>query len=647
LFNNISLGPPMAGVAELKSQDRDLSKGFAKEFKENLNSKLSEKMKPTPENKNQGALSKESPSMKQPLVKSEKLQKIKAGDSSDKKTVGATEEKDETSNSQAAVGLPTKKSQRAREEEIQKFMDSFEGEFGIPSTRIVEAFSQLNKENLEATPEQSADVFISKLQLSAEDEDKAKAMYLGMLGQLQLIDQKTVVPSIVPANQQNLLGGLQQDRLLTQQDRKLHLQNTLDQMNQRFWMKAPAQEIPIYAQPNPEALEKAVLQGLNDQQLGEQALGDESVELKGALAAAAGGRELVGGQADLQNQSPLMSDQMIEQKVAQWQAADPSLTPQQAQQLMKEMKSEQLERSRMKWSEGAVAAAMGSSAMSSPQEIHAKNQLNGQQLSSQVMAGSEGRQAISQQAMANQDSADSFQGQSNASGKSQIGKSEISKSTGKADFDSTLAGLGAGGSLSRQTSQHVGDMASLPASAGGPVENKEMNLQQVMNQAQYLIKKGGGEMKVKLSPEGMGDLHLKVLVQDGKVNMQMSAENAETKKLLESSVADLKHSLSSHKLSVESIKIDSVNQTNTDMNSQNSKDTMNFNQQQARQENRQFWNQFQESFGNRGQQRDNALETPNLRGYGKKQDALQPLDSSVSAKAKRTDGRGQGLDLVA
>jgi flagellar hook-length control protein FliK len=642
LLNNISLGLPTAGVTELKSQDRELTKDLVKELKGNFDSKLNEKMRPNPDNRNQAISSKESLAAKPFFEKNEKLQRFKPSDRSDRKSAVKQESKDETSTGQAALGLPTKKSQRAREEEIQKFMDSFESEFGIPSTRIVEAFSQLNTEKLEASPEESADSFIAQLRLSGEDESKAKAMYMSMLGQLQMIDQKSNVPYVVTVDQQNLQSAVQPDRLLSQQDRKLHLQNTLDQMNQRFWMKGAAYDSQALGPQNPAALQKSMLEsdGLNSAGSQPQNLELQSdPSLDTALAAGLGG-ELMQDQKALPGQDAVNADRLIEQKVAQLKAMDPSMTPQQAQQLIKEMKSEQLERNRMKWSEASLASAVP--------EAQAKSAVQGPEALMPAVSSDLGGKDFAQQFANQQDSQGSFQGQSESGGSSLGPNSERLKPSLKPEFDSTMAELGAGSAgLSRSGAHHVGATASVAAAAGAPVESKEMNMQQVMNQAQYLIKKGGGEMKVKLSPEGMGDLHLKILVQDGKVSMQMSADNPQAKKLLEENVSDLKHSLASHKLSVESIKIDTVNSANTDNNSQNSKDAMNSNQQQERQGDRQFWNRFQENFGNRGQRESGALDMPNLRGYGRKQDPLQPLDPSVSSKTKRTDGRGQGLDLVA
>lgn len=166
-----------------------------------------------------------------------------------------------------------------------------------------------------------------------------------------------------------------------------------------------------------------------------------------------------------------------------------------------------------------------------------------------------------------------------------------------------------------------------------------------MNQAQYLVKKGGGEVSVKMTPEGLGQIHLKIEMVDGKVQMQMLTENKETKKILESNMSDLKDHLSSHKLSVESIKIDSVQGASTDVGTrnQNSSD-MSQNQNQDRQT-KQFWNQFQDQFG-RGSQREALFDNPKVKGYvQKKSDPIAPAETVGTASVSST--KSKGLNLVA
>lgn len=123
-------------------------------------------------------------------------------------------------------------------------------------------------------------------------------------------------------------------------------------------------------------------------------------------------------------------------------------------------------------------------------------------------------------------------------------------------------------------------------------QNHDKNIQEVMNQAQYLVKKGGGEMKVSMSPDGVSEVQLKVMLQDGKVNIEMRTQDKTVKKLMEDSLTELKSGLAAHNLSVDHVKISSVSATNTDNSAQFQS---NWNQSSGEHRQREYWNQFQES----------------------------------------------------
>jgi flagellar hook-length control protein FliK len=190
--------------------------------------------------------------------------------------------------------------------------------------------------------------------------------------------------------------------------------------------------------------------------------------------------------------------------------------------------------------------------------------------------------------------------------------------------------------------------AAMPMAAPGqagpanPAEN-EAAVKQLMSQAQYLIKKGGGEMKVEMTPEGMGTVHLKVMMQDGKVNLQMATDTQEAKKTIENSLAELKTSLAAHKLSVENVKIDVVNNVSTDTATQNQPNANNGNG--GREQTRQFWNQFNENFGSQGR-RESFSDMPGLKSYGRNRDPLTPIQTA-SERPRAMEGKGSGLNLVA
>lgn len=150
-------------------------------------------------------------------------------------------------------------------------------------------------------------------------------------------------------------------------------------------------------------------------------------------------------------------------------------------------------------------------------------------------------------------------------------------------------------------------------------KNHEENIQKVMNQAEYLVKQGGGEMKVSMSPDGMAEVQLKVLLQDGKVNIEMRTHDKTVKKLMEDSLTELKSGLAAHNLSVEHVKINTVTATNTDNSAQFQS---NWNQSGGEQQQREYWNQFQDNLN----QRQNSARRSN---YGS--DSRGSESSSISA----------------
>lgn len=94
------------------------------------------------------------------------------------------------------------------------------------------------------------------------------------------------------------------------------------------------------------------------------------------------------------------------------------------------------------------------------------------------------------------------------------------------------------------------------------------NVQAIINQAKFLVTKGGGEMTVKMTPEGMGEVQLKVMLDQGKVNIEMNSHDKNVKKLIEDSLSDLKSSLALHQMSVDHVKINSVDVVNAAHNTQ-------------------------------------------------------------------------------
>jgi hypothetical protein len=106
-----------------------------------------------------------------------------------------------------------------------------------------------------------------------------------------------------------------------------------------------------------------------------------------------------------------------------------------------------------------------------------------------------------------------------------------------------------------------------------------------------LTTQGGGEIHLKLHPENLGELHLKVVTDGKQVGLQIQASDDRARKILEESISHLQDSLGSHQMSLKSVEF-TVAQAgaaeNRDPNSQQ-------HQQQQQQHNGQ-WNPDQQGF---------------------------------------------------
>jgi len=173
---------------------------------------------------------------------------------------------------------------------------------------------------------------------------------------------------------------------------------------------------------------------------------------------------------------------------------------------------------------------------------------------------------------------------------------------------------------------------------------REDNINEVMKQAQYLVKKGGGEVTVKMSPEGMGEVQLKVVLQNGKLNVEMQTQDKNVKKMIEESLSELKSGLAAHRLSLEHVKIDTVNATNAD-NSTQLQSNLNQNSEGRA---RDMW---QESFQQNQQQlNQQARQRSTSQPSGASSVTAGPSTvGSSQAQALRTYGgtKGSSLNRVA
>ncbi len=183
--------------------------------------------------------------------------------------------------------------------------------------------------------------------------------------------------------------------------------------------------------------------------------------------------------------------------------------------------------------------------------------------------------------------------------------------------------------------------------AGDPIEK---NIARLLNQAQFIIKKGGGEASIKLIPEGLGQVHLHVTVDEGRVSLQMVAETKEAKSLIEGALRDLQSSLGVHHLSVDHVKVNIANEFSNDKNGggwleRNLQQQSGFDFNQGREQARQFLNNSQDGHL---AYRNQAFESPSSPSHGPGKAPVPVQSGAGLAGSPRYvgEGRGTGLNLI-
>ncbi|WP_246845729.1 flagellar hook-length control protein FliK [Bdellovibrio sp. ZAP7] len=612
------VGPPMVGATELKPKASD--KLQEKDFKgsgadSGFNKALQDKI-----------------SLKSPKeAKESQRQEARAKDSNDSKETRDDKAPAKEAKPERKVRTDDGKEKRAanRQQAIKEFMDSFESEFEIPPTRLVEAMAELDDSQLKQSPEVTANAVIDQLNLDDDQAEKAAAMYAGLLAQLQQMPQQQTPKEMT---EMSVGAGMSQQsmqmRVAAAQEKQSQLGAAADSVNKKFWMK-PDAAMKTTAMPDLKG-DLASRMMMDDSALAETPL----AEMPGMETPAP---EAMNQQSLLDKLPPHLQGQMKETMspalLAALAAKQAAAAAQKAEGTVTEDSSSELTNEFTK----ALEAPRGEK----PQQADMMNKA----VAGKVTPESFFQQQQGQEQSMMQDSANEFMQQGGAHGKDAAKEKLTTKA---AEFKAEMTGLEGLQTqpLKGETLKFDPAMAAMAPKAPATEAQNEANVKQLMNQAQYLIKQGGGEVKVQMTPEGMGTIHLKVMLQDGKVNLQMQADSQEAKKSIESSLVDLKNSLAAHKLSVENVKVDVVNTTSADTATQNQNN--NTNGQGGQRDARQFWNNFNESFGNQGR-RESFTEMQPLRGYaGKRRDPLQPIDSaSVKAAPRAVEGKGSGLNLVA
>lgn len=174
--------------------------------------------------------------------------------------------------------------------------------------------------------------------------------------------------------------------------------------------------------------------------------------------------------------------------------------------------------------------------------------------------------------------------------------------------------------------------SSVQADSAGKTRISDEGIQKMASQIQNMSSVSGrtesGEMRIRLNPENLGELHLRVQTDGAGVKLQIQASDEKAKKIIEESINELQDSLSAKNLNLSSVHValagglsdSSSNPDNSNGNfsgfqnfaSQSQQSGLNFNQNQhpSSQQQQASWN------GREQQMRSGSLSGNSLRMNG-------------------------------
>ena len=211
---------------------------------------------------------------------------------------------------------------------------------------------------------------------------------------------------------------------------------------------------------------------------------------------------------------------------------------------------------------------------------------------------------------------------------------------------SSKAGLVTTGGLAVSHSQNV-QMATPTLEVSGHVTTganaqdrlTSESLLGVSSGIRTMAANGGGEMRIRLRPENLGELHVRVMTDGTQVGLQIQASDEKAKKIIEESIGHLKDSLASQSLSLTHM---DISVANVGAGSGDMKQDTNPQQQNG------FGQQFMSDMNgqNAKQGREGGSDGAGDRGYRSHQANL--ASSSAGAQARTSSAAASGrLDVMA
>lgn len=528
-----------------------------------------------------------------------------------------------------------------KEDVMLDFMDSMESEFGIAPEEIVGALASVSEQSLSKSPEATASEVIQKLDLPTEDRERAEEAYLSFLAEMS----KFPTPEVSAMTSQAMQASIQTPMLVPnslpkatpveppkvlparfqEMERRNQLNASLDRMNESFFLKnQPAQQ-----NVRMQAYQDQIMASANPLAAPIEMPMQDSVDMSASVLATSSKLQGVEVPEDMQPVDMDLSgysedDKAVIKSLAALGAAASALGRSDAE-ISDASSMKKLDQMNAPFSQGQMMQ------MSSDQVKPSMGQL-----------GQFSQQEFGKDAGSSEGSDSDLQSLGDSENSSDFSMPSFNPEQVKGDIRSSQSNQGIGAGAMTAGFGAMGAEDKTPAS-------------QVIHQAQYLIKKGGGEAKVEMTPEGLGKVHLKVTVNEGKVGIEMATESKEAKKALEGSLSELKHGLSANRLHVDSIKVD-MGQLSAD-SQKNSDSQQNMSKQpDLNQENRDQARQFWQGFRDESFARQQSFYHPKDGSQNSSGRSVEPLTAQGSSESRVNSAKvsryaavnkGKGLDLVA
>ncbi len=481
---------------------------------------------------------------------------------------------------------------------MKKFIFKMQDELDVAPAELIAAFGTMDPQDLLKPPEDSIDAFVGQLDLKNSDQPKAKLLFNQMLTQTA----HSSMAEYLQAQDSDLsLEVLTEDDL-----RKRNLSESIDTMNSKFFVDNKSISQDTSVQKMKQALSFEMAKTAYQQTVPGEGNGQVVPVQQNSQAISV---NQVEGSLEIPKEMQSISQQ-LDAKINNLNEISDDMVNIKAEKQM------------------ASAAKAGGLSLN----FNSFSEAEGEQVVAQAAAPATGQNIdLEMSAPNNQNVETNTEKVISAPVMSEF-SSEGEESAEDGDSNSYLT-------ANKMESSAKGVNAKqdfiVSTSVEPTAEEDAGNVRELVNQARLMVKKGGGEMKVQMSPEGLGKVAMKVNVENGRVNVEMIAENNDAKKIIEKGMGELKATLASHKLNVEQIKVDVSNNLTADLSQDQGDAERQFAQQfmgQFRRDNQSFHQGFM------GQQ--------GVRSYSSQTDdpAENLLLNNVKPRKTNADRR---LDLVA